>query len=133
MYTKLDVKYLFFFLKSKSKFIESHGKGATVKGITINVIADLDIPLPTLQTQRKIAAALDVADTLIQKRKQAITKLDGLVESYFTEMFGFPTTNTKNLTKVPLGDICDIKLGKMLDSKKISGSTLYPYLGNKNV
>ena len=93
--SQLDLYYLFYFLKSKSSFIESKGKGATVKGITVSLISDLQIPLPPLTLQKKIASALGKAQELINKRKAQIEALDQLTQSVFLEMFGDPWINPK--------------------------------------
>lgn len=45
------------------------------------------ISLPPLEEQKRIAAILDKADDLRQKRHQAIAKLDELLKSLFLEMF----------------------------------------------
>ncbi|WP_138756406.1 restriction endonuclease subunit S [Paenibacillus sinopodophylli] len=103
--SKLNLNYLFYFIKSNEKKIISHGKGATVKGITIDVLKDLDLDLPELNVQQKIASALAEADALIQKRNEAIAKMDGLVESVFIEMFGDPISNPYGLDTFKFGEI----------------------------
>lgn len=49
---------------------------------------DLELPLPTLDEQRRIAAILDGADALRRKRREALGLLDALLRSAFLEMFG---------------------------------------------
>ncbi len=51
---------------------------------------DLQIPLPPLETQKKIAAQLDKCTSIIAKHKQMVEKYDTLVKSRFIEMFGDP-------------------------------------------
>lgn len=72
-------------------------------------VAKIKIVLPPLAEQRRIAAILDQADKLRQKRQQAIKKLDQLLPATFIDMFGDPEKNPKKWNKVILGDICDPK------------------------
>ncbi len=53
-------------------------------------VEKIKVPLPTLHEQRRIAAILDKADELRQKRQQAIEKLDELLQAAFIDMFGDP-------------------------------------------
>ncbi|HIF9253946.1 TPA: restriction endonuclease subunit S [Photobacterium damselae] len=101
----LDIDYFARFLESKAKYIESEGKGATVKGITLDFLKDLEIPLPPLKEQQRIAAILDKADAIRQKRKQAIELADEFLRSVFLDMFGDPVTNPKGF---PIGTIRDL-------------------------
>ncbi|EOV0102928.1 restriction endonuclease subunit S [Vibrio vulnificus] len=101
----LNKDYLSRFLESKAKYIESEGKGATVKGITLDFLKGLDVPLPPLEEQKRIAAILDKADAIRQKRKQAIDFADEFLRSVFLDMFGEPMTNPKGF---PVGTIRDI-------------------------
>ena len=62
---------------------------------SVNVLAALEIPLPPLDEQRRIAAILDKADALRRKRKRALDLLDSLTQSIFLEMFGSAATNNE--------------------------------------
>ncbi|MGC1550459.1 MAG: restriction endonuclease subunit S [Rhodanobacter sp.] len=77
-------------------------------------VAKIKIPLPPLPEQRRIAAILDKADALRAKRREAIVKLDQLLQSVFLEMFGDPVTNPKGW---PMGRIRDL-----LESAKYGSS-----------
>lgn len=48
----------------------------------------IQIPLPSLPAQKRIAAILDAADALRAKRRESIEQLDSLVQATFLEMFG---------------------------------------------
>jgi type I restriction enzyme S subunit len=100
-------RYLFYQLISKQSYFENHSKGATVKGITLDVIKQLDIHLPPLEDQKKIAAILDAADDYRQKTKALIERYDQLTQSLFLDMFGDPVTNPKGWKKASLSTICD--------------------------
>jgi type I restriction enzyme S subunit len=56
----------------------------------ISTYAELKIPLPPLDQQKKIAAILDAADGYRQKTKALITKYEELTQSLFLDMFGDP-------------------------------------------
>jgi type I restriction enzyme S subunit len=92
---RLNSNYLVHFLKSQEPHFKQNQRGATIQGITRDVVAELKIPLPPLAEQQRIAAILDKADALRQKRRQSLAKLDTLLQSVFLEMFGDPVTNPK--------------------------------------
>lgn len=67
----------------------------TVAIVSKSKFEQLEIPMPPLTDQRRIAAILDKAEDLRTKRHASITKLDSLVHSLFLEMFGDPRKNEK--------------------------------------
>lgn len=101
----LDRNYLARYLESKANYIESEGKGATVKGITLDFLKSIKVLLPPLAEQKRIATILDKADAIRQKRQQAITLADQFLRSVFLDMFGDPVTNPKEWDKRPLHEI----------------------------
>lgn len=101
----VDRGFLFRFLLSKAAFFESQGKGATVKGITLDVLRELEVPLPPKPEQQRIAAILDKADSLRRKRHEAIRLADEFLRAVFVDMFG-----KKPKTKV-LTDYCEFLAG----------------------
>lgn len=99
----LDPRYLLYFLLANASHLDSMGKGATVKGITLDVLKDLSIPLPQLPEQKRIATILDKADSIRRKRQEAVRLTEELLRSVFLDMFGDPVENAKNWRLVPLG------------------------------
>lgn len=81
-------RYLFHFLKSKTYYLNSLGRGATFKEISKSIVEKIEILLPPLDEQRRIAAVLDKISDLIAKRRTQLDKLDELVKARFVEMFG---------------------------------------------
>ena len=85
--------FLFWWLKTKKKHIQSKGRGVTFKEVSKTIVEDLQIALPPLAEQRRIAGILDAADALRAKRREALAQLDTLLQSTFLDMFGDPVTN----------------------------------------
>lgn len=110
--SSVDTSYLLQYFIANAKNIERMGKGATVKGITLDALRGLQIPLPPLAEQRRIAAILDQADALRQKRRQATAKLDQLLQSVFLDMFGDPSSNPMQWPTQPLADLGTLDRGK---------------------
>lgn len=104
-------KFLYWFLKGKKDFLNSLGRGATFKEISKSIVEDIQISLPSLSEQKRIAAILDKATEIITLRKQQIEKLDLLVKSRFIEMFGDPVQNEKGWPIVALEEIAAIRIG----------------------
>jgi type I restriction enzyme S subunit len=104
---KIDKRYLLRFLLSKAGYLESRGKGATVKGITLDVLKSLEIPLPPLEEQKRIAAILDKADSLRRKRQQALQLADDFLRATFLDLFGDPVTNPKGWPVFELSELID--------------------------
>ena len=60
----------------------------------ISSFKKLQIPLPPLAEQKRIAGILDATDALRAKRREALAQLDTLLQSTFIDMFGDPVTNS---------------------------------------
>ncbi|EMC4381910.1 restriction endonuclease subunit S [Cronobacter sakazakii] len=107
----VDRDYLFRWLESQSSLIESEGKGATVKGITLPFLKGLNVPIPPINEQKRIAAILDKADAIRQKREQAIKLADDFLCATFATMYGNPITNPKKWPVHLMGEIIEFKGG----------------------
>jgi type I restriction enzyme S subunit len=79
--------------------------GATVKNLNIDLVKDVQVPLPPLSEQRRIADVLDWAEALRAKRRTALAELDSLTQSIFLDMFGDPVVNSKGWPRVQFGDL----------------------------
>ena len=102
---KLDPKFLLYFLQSKAGYLESQGKGATVKGIKLDLVKSLPVPRLSLPEQRRIATILDKADAIRRKRRQAIDLMNDFLRSVFLEMFGDKAKGRKEWQEVKLKDL----------------------------
>ncbi len=96
-----DSKYLSYILRSPFGRIRliNASNTATITNISQSGLAAVEIPLPPLPEQQKIAAILDAADGYRQKTKQLIEQYDKLAQSLFIDMFGDPVLNPKGWEK----------------------------------
>ena len=78
----------------------------------------LQIPLPPLPQQKRIAWILDAADALRAKRREAIAHLDALLQSTFLDMFGDPVTNPMGWDTSALGAVGEVITGNTPSRKR---------------
>jgi type I restriction enzyme S subunit len=64
---KINRDYLQFFLESKAAYIDSHGKGATVKGITLDFLKGIMVPIPSIESQKKFSNIKTITLNMINK------------------------------------------------------------------
>lgn len=116
-------KYVGHFFQSPyyRNYISAASAGANINNLRNEHIADLHIPLPSLEEQRKIAAVLDKVSDLIAKRRTQLDKLDELVKSRFIEMFGMPGTDAFGWGMDRLGNACYINPKKGQDTRLVKG------------
>lgn len=71
--------------------------GSAIRRIILSDLRKVELPLPPLDEQRRIAAILDQADALRAKRRQVLAHLDALTQSIFHDLFdGVSTSSTVN-------------------------------------
>ena len=128
-----DSNYFWFALESKISELNNKGSGSTFKAISKSILEEIEIPLPELEEQRKIAKILTGIENISFARQQQLAKLDELVKARFVEMFGDVIHNDKKWKEYRFSDITSSRLGKMLDAKQQTGKYSYPYLANFNV
>ena len=91
--------YLRYFLISDpfhSQFMKTvKGVGGSLLRASPEQVAKIEIPLPPLDDQKRIAHLLGNVEGLINRRKQHLQQLDDLIKSVFLEMFGDPVRNER--------------------------------------
>ena len=110
-----DIDYLCLVLKNLD--VTQHLTGSTRPKLTKSGANRIQIPLPPLPEQKRIAAILDAADELRAKRHESIKLLDDLIQSTFLEMFGDPVTNPEGWETKMLFELGNIKTGSTPPSK----------------
>ncbi len=128
-------EYLGHFLRTNSDFLRSKCTGATIPHISRDVLLNLSIPIIPIEEQRRIVKILDLAQSLIEKRKLAISYLDDYIKAVFLDMFGDPVSNPKGWEIARLGSLCEIKGGKRIPKglQLSSENTGFPYIKAGNI
>ena len=103
---KANVKFLYYFFSKRG--FNDVVSGGVQKQITIQNLQRIEIPLPNLATQQRIAAILDQADAIIQNNRAIVQKYDALTQSLFLDMFGDPVRNEKGWEKRKLNDFLEV-------------------------
>ena len=106
----LDNRYLMYSLMGDELQgqIRSLGSGSTVEHMRVPDCEKLEIPLPTLAIQRKIAAILSTYDDLIENNIRRIAILEEMAQAIYREWFvnfRFPGFENGKLVNSPLGQI----------------------------
>lgn len=104
---KLDARYTLHFLRRGNVRLAGERRmtgSAGQRRVPENFLAKLEIPLPPLAEQRRIAAVLDRAEALRAKRRAALAQLDSLTQSLFLDLFGDDGANPK---KWPVRAVAD--------------------------
>lgn len=108
---KLDSKYLWYFITSIEDELYRNSTGSTFPQINKKIIEGLQIPLPPLATQKKIAAVLEKADQLRKDCQHMEQELNSLAQSVFIDMFGDPVTNPKGWEVASLDTLAKVQIG----------------------
>ncbi len=127
---ELDGKFLYYYLKANERQIAALGTGSTFKAITQNTLKKIEIPVPPLDDQIRIAHLLGKVEGLIAQRKQHLRQLDELLKSVFLEMFGDPVRNEKGWEKNVAIDYADCIVPGRDKPKSFSGETPWVTTGD---
>lgn len=103
----VERNYLYYYLLSLKTIVNEIGRGVAQSNINLTILRELEVPLPPLDEQRKIAAVLDKVSDLIAKRRHQLDKLDMLVKARFVEMFGDFVYDRNRWQICEIGDVAD--------------------------
>jgi type I restriction enzyme S subunit len=87
--SRIHPNYFFHFFQTPAyrRTISALVGGANINNLRNEHLDNLLIPLPDIAEQRHIAEVLDKAEILRANRRQALSKLDSLTQSFFSELF----------------------------------------------
>lgn len=95
--SELNREYLCSYLRSPEfvSWASAQVDGAKMPRMKMKSFWAYEIPVPSLDDQKRIAHLLGKVEGLIAQRKQHLQQLDDLFKSVFLEMFGDPITNPR--------------------------------------
>ena len=85
---KWDKKFICHLITANKEHLTSQARGATIKGIKIEAIADLVLPEISLREQARISEVIGKVDALMHMHQQMAMNLEQLIKSRFIELFG---------------------------------------------
>ena len=130
---RINNRYLYWFLKGNTAYLNSLGRGATFKEISKKIVSDIEINVPEISQQLAAVDALERVSEIIRLRKNQLQKLDELIKARFVELFGDPISNPMNWNKRTLKEVCT----KLNDGTHFSPESFsmgdYKYITAKNI
>jgi type I restriction enzyme S subunit len=147
---RFNVRWLGELLRSLD--LNQYSQSAAQPGLAVGTVSNLSVPVPPEAEQNVIGAFIERQsngiDALIEKKERLITLLEekraalinravtkGLDPNAPMKDSGIPWLGLvpTNRTLAPIGSRYSVQLGKMLDSNRITGEHLAPYLRNVDV
>jgi type I restriction enzyme S subunit len=85
---KIFAPYLARFLEGKFGFLQGQSTGATVPHLDRKVLEQMEIPLPDLSEQKRVAGLLEQGARLRRTRRYALELSDAFLPAAFLKLFG---------------------------------------------
>ena len=106
-------KYVYHIINSDFflKYIIQNSEGCAQPNISVKQLANFRLSIPDAPLRRQIVSTLDELDSIVNARKQQLSKLDELVKARFVELFGDPMTNSNGYVLKKYGDLFELNAG----------------------
>lgn len=126
----LDSKYLFYNLTSRYNELRLLSDSSSSRGsLTVKIFEDLNVSIPKLEKQKKIAKFLSNYDDLIENNNRRIKILEEIAQKIYKEWFvdfKFPGHETATFKDSPLGKIPnDWEIKKVVELSTLSKGKSY--------
>ena len=141
-----DSRFLYYVMLTRDFFMQADtvAIGAAQRTISLTALRNMEVKLPSMETQHRIASILSRYDSLIENYQKQIKLLGEAAQRLYKEWFidlHFPGhENTNIIDGVPEGwekksvdSIYNIKYGKNLSTKLITETGFYPVYGANGV
>lgn len=92
--------------------------GANINNIRNEHIDSLELPVRTPTENADVVKQISLLQSIIEKRKKELQKLNELIKARFVELFGDPIENTRGWNLVELGELTGIGSSKRIFEKE---------------
>lgn len=95
----VETWYLHYRMLETASFLESLGAGSTFDEVSKSVVQSVDVPIPPLEEQRKIATVLYTVDQAIQKTEEIIEQTERVQKGVRQDIFSRGIDESEQLRK----------------------------------
>lgn len=110
---QINNKFLYWFLKGKTEYLNSLGRGATFKELSKEIVSNIKIDIPSKKNQLEIVEKIEKINKIILLRKKELTELNNIVKARFVEMFGTESEFDK-WSCCTIGDVANVCVGVVI-------------------
>jgi type I restriction enzyme S subunit len=96
----LNECFLMMYLQSIQSYLDQNARGVAQRGIYLNQIRDLEIPVPTLSEQLAVVSNIEVFDTFIQETQKVVAQTQKLRAAMLTNLLSGERTIPDSYDKV---------------------------------
>ncbi|MFR4868768.1 MAG: restriction endonuclease subunit S [Roseburia sp.] len=114
----INGEYIRFAMSKALKEIERKTAFVTVKHLSAKELNKLELDVPKLSEQDRIADTLNRLEKVIEARQEELDKLDDLIKARFVEMFGEPQNNPFNWEIVNISEVVSGKVSNGFFAKR---------------
>ena len=97
---EITADYLYYYLKSKKAEVNKIGRGVAQNNINLSILRKFLIPMRVIEEQKTIVDSLNKIESIVEKQKQQLERLDNLIKARFVEMFGGKDFEKKSFKSV---------------------------------
>lgn len=121
--SKVNLKFIFYYLQSNLKIIEKMFRGAGIKHPEMSSILSIKIPVPSLEVQNKIVEVLDSFSSLVRSLVLEKTAREKQYKYYLNHLI----TNARNSRILKLGEVCEFVRGIRVTKKDLNNGKYLVY------
>ncbi|SDD68502.1 restriction endonuclease subunit S [Natrinema hispanicum] len=103
--SSINFLHLYYSMKSKENFLQTLSEGSAIPGLSNSHLTTLDIPVPQLSEQRKIATVLYTIDQAIEKTEEVLEQTHTVKKALMQNVFHGRHKDFGEYEQTPVGEI----------------------------